>query len=87
MEREENSVCSKSVQLVHVNEWKTLVFMVQDQHEQWGLKSLPDAIICCRFLVDIMMRQDVTEAAAFLSDSLKLAGPRPYTRSHSNCSC
>jgi len=34
-----------------------------------------------------MMQQDVKEAAAFLSDSLKLAGPRPYTRSHSNCSC
>jgi Ras-related protein Rab-7L1 len=39
------------------------------------------------FLVDVMMQQDVTEAAAFLSDSLKLAGPRPYTHSHSNCSC
>ena len=37
---EEDSVCSKPVQSVHVNEWKTLIFMVQDQHEQWGLKSL-----------------------------------------------
>lgn len=87
MGEEEKSVCSKPVESVHVNEWKTFIFMVQDQHEHCSLKSLWDAIICCRFLVDIMMQQDVTETDAFLSDSLKLAGPRPYTRSHGNCSC
>jgi hypothetical protein len=64
------------------------VFLIHDEHKKMDLKiEYGDAIICCRFLVDVMMRQDVTEAATFLSDSLKLAGPRPYTRSHSNCSC
>jgi hypothetical protein len=33
-------VCSKAIETVHVNEWKTSVSMVQDQHEQWGLKSV-----------------------------------------------
>jgi hypothetical protein len=61
--------------------------MVQDLHEQWDLKSGWDTIICYRFLVDIMMQQDVAEGAAFLSDSLKLAGPRPHTRPHNGCSC
>jgi hypothetical protein len=39
MGEDADSVCPQPVQSVHVNERKT-VFMVQDQHEQWCLKSL-----------------------------------------------
>jgi hypothetical protein len=44
-------------------------------------------MISCRFLVDVMMRQDGTDGATFFTESLKLAGPGLYARSCNNCSC
>ncbi|XP_021912816.1 ras-related protein Rab-7L1-like [Zootermopsis nevadensis] len=40
-----------------------------------------------KFLVDVMMRQDGTDGAAFITDSLKLTGPGLYAQSCNNCSC
>lgn len=45
------------------------------------------SVICYRLLVDVVMQQDGSQEVKLLSESLKLTGHGPASKSHRSCSC